>query len=101
MVAKIKEISGDSIHAVFDAFGDATSQQISLDVLAPGKGTVITTFFTDEAVAAKVRSDVTIISELIRSSISLLIDQVFDSDLALHCVRNSFQLVWKSATCGA
>lgn len=67
MVSKIKEVSGDSIHSALDGFGDESSQRMSIDVLAPGKGTVITTFFTAEAVAASVRPDVTIISELIFS----------------------------------
>lgn len=58
-MSKVKQVSGDSIHYVLDCHSEEDSQDISVKILAPGKGKVIVLLMVSKP-AAKLRPDVNI-----------------------------------------
>ncbi|KAI0797098.1 GroES-like protein [Abortiporus biennis] len=63
IIKKIKEVSKDSIHNVYDTISSESSQILSVQVLAPGPGKVLVVRVLDET--DKLRKDVQIIHTLL------------------------------------
>lgn len=65
MVAKVKEVTEDSLHHAFDGFSSDESQVMSVEVLGPGQGHVVVAL-PHSAKATNLRADVKVESLQIR-----------------------------------
>jgi hypothetical protein len=59
VVSKIKQVSGNSIHSALDTYSEGGSQEITVNILGPGTGKLVTILDPSEE-AQKLRPDVVV-----------------------------------------